>query len=101
MTGNDRQPLRVDPGPTADSRQATRRRLQPAAQPLRHGATAGSRQHLTACRPLPAQGRLFGSNSILRSYSEVYAQDDNREKFVKDFVAAWGKVMNADGFDRV
>jgi catalase-peroxidase len=37
----------------------------------------------------------------LRSYSEVYAQDDNREKFVKDFVAAWGKVMNADGFDRV
>ena len=42
---------------------------------------------------------VFGSNSILRSYSEVYAQDDNREKFVKDFVAAWTKVMNADRFD--
>ena len=42
---------------------------------------------------------VFGSNSILRSYSEVYAQDDNREKFVHDFVAAWTKVMNADRFD--
>ncbi len=41
----------------------------------------------------------FGSNSILRAYSEVYAQDDNREKFAKDFVAAWTKVMNADRFD--
>src|SRR5690606_7954019 len=39
---------------------------------------------------------VFGSNSILRSYAEVYAQDDNREKFVRDFVAAWTKVMNAD-----
>ena len=44
---------------------------------------------------------VFGSNSILRSYSEVYAQDDNREKFVRDFVAAWTKVMNADRFDLV
>ena len=44
---------------------------------------------------------VFGSNSILRSYVEVYAQDDNREKFVKDFVAAWSKVMNADRFDLV
>ena len=42
---------------------------------------------------------VFGSNSILRAYSEVYAQDDNREKFVQDFVAAWTKVMNADRFD--
>jgi catalase-peroxidase len=42
---------------------------------------------------------VFGSNSILRSYAEVYAQDDNREKFVQDFVAAWTKVMNADRFD--
>ncbi|MGE0879299.1 MAG: catalase/peroxidase HPI [Acidimicrobiia bacterium] len=41
----------------------------------------------------------FGSNSVLRSYAEVYAQDDNREKFVRDFVAAWTKVMNADRFD--
>lgn len=44
---------------------------------------------------------VFGSNSILRSYAEVYAQDDNQEKFVKDFVAAWVKVMNADRFDLV
>ena len=42
---------------------------------------------------------VFGSNSILRAYAEVYAQDDNQEKFVKDFVAAWTKVMNADQFD--
>jgi catalase-peroxidase len=44
---------------------------------------------------------VFGSNSILRSYAEVYAQDDSREKFVNDFVAAWTKVMNADRFDLV
>jgi catalase-peroxidase len=44
---------------------------------------------------------VFGSNSILRSYAEVYAQDDNQEKFVKDFIAAWTKVMNADRFDLV
>ncbi|MBY6194328.1 catalase/peroxidase HPI [Marinobacter hydrocarbonoclasticus] len=42
---------------------------------------------------------VFGSNSILRSYAEVYAQDDNQEKFVNDFVAAWTKVMNNDRFD--
>ena len=42
---------------------------------------------------------VFGSNSILRAYAEVYAQDDNREKFVNDFTAAWVKVMNADRFD--
>jgi len=42
---------------------------------------------------------VFGSNSILRSYAEVYAQDDSKEKFVQDFVAAWTKVMNADRFD--
>jgi catalase-peroxidase len=42
---------------------------------------------------------VFGSNSILRAYAEVYAQDDSAEKFVKDFVAAWTKVMNADRFD--
>ena len=44
---------------------------------------------------------VFGSNSILRAYAEVYAQDDSKEKFVKDFVAAWTKVMNADRFDLV
>ena len=42
---------------------------------------------------------VFGSNSILRSYAEVYGQDDNKEKFVKDFVKTWVKVMNADRFD--
>jgi catalase-peroxidase len=42
---------------------------------------------------------VFGSNSILRAYAEVYAQDDNKEKFVQDFVAAWTRVMNADRFD--
>jgi catalase-peroxidase len=44
---------------------------------------------------------VFGSNSILRAYAEVYAQDDNKEKFVRDFAAAWTKVMNADRFDLV
>jgi catalase-peroxidase len=44
---------------------------------------------------------VFGSNSVLRAYAEVYAQDDNKEKFVRDFVAAWAKVMNADRFDIV
>ena len=42
---------------------------------------------------------VFGSNAILRAYAEVYAQDDSKEKFVKDFVAAWTKVMDADRFD--
>ena len=43
---------------------------------------------------------VFGSNSILRSYAEVYAQDDNREKFIEDFVKIWTKIMNADRQDR-
>ena len=42
---------------------------------------------------------VFGSNSILRAIAEVYAQDDNKEKFVKDFVAAWTKVMELDRFE--
>ncbi|WP_334154423.1 catalase/peroxidase HPI [Tepidimonas sp.] len=42
---------------------------------------------------------VFGSNAVLRAYAEVYAQDDGREKFVRDFVAAWSKVMNADRYD--
>ena len=42
---------------------------------------------------------VFGSNSVLRAYSEVYAQDDNKEKFVHDFITTWTKVMNADRFD--
>lgn len=42
---------------------------------------------------------VFGPNSILRAYAEVYAQDDNKEKFVKDFVNTWVKVRNAGRFD--
>ncbi|HMX15816.1 MAG TPA: catalase/peroxidase HPI, partial [Rhodocyclaceae bacterium] len=42
---------------------------------------------------------VFGSNAVLRAYAEIYAQDDNRRKFVDDFVAAWTKVMNADRYD--
>lgn len=42
---------------------------------------------------------VFGSNSQLRAIAEIYAQDDAKEKFVEDFVAAWNKVMNADRFD--
>jgi catalase-peroxidase len=44
---------------------------------------------------------VMGSNSILRSYAEFYAQDDNKEKFAQDFVNAWVKVMNADRFDLI
>jgi catalase-peroxidase len=42
---------------------------------------------------------VFGSNSVLRSYAEVYAQDDNKNKFVNDFIKTWTKVMNSDRFD--
>jgi catalase-peroxidase len=42
---------------------------------------------------------VFGSDSELRALAEVYASDDNKMKFVNDFVAAWGKVMNLDRFD--
>ncbi len=43
--------------------------------------------------------RVISANSVLRAYAELHAQDDNKEKFVRDFVAAWTKVMNADRFD--
>lgn len=42
---------------------------------------------------------IFGSNSQLRALAEVYAQNDSKEKFVRDFIAAWNKVMNLDRFD--
>jgi catalase-peroxidase len=42
---------------------------------------------------------VFGSNSELRALAEVYAEDDNKEKFVRDFISTWVKVMNADRFD--
>jgi catalase-peroxidase len=44
---------------------------------------------------------IFGSNSELRALAEVYASDDARQKFVRDFIAAWDKVMNLDRFDLV
>lgn len=56
---------------------------------------ASGQTHWTATRI----DLVFGSNSVLRAIAEVYAQDDNRQKFVEDFVAAWVKVMNADRFD--
>ena len=42
---------------------------------------------------------VFGSNSVLRAYAEFYAQDDNKEQFVRDFIKSWVKVMNADRYD--
>ena len=45
------------------------------------------------------QDLVFGSNSELRAIAEVYAQDDNKEKFVSDFIGVWNKLMNADRFD--
>jgi catalase-peroxidase len=42
---------------------------------------------------------IFGSNSVLRAYAEVYASADGAERFVRDFLAAWVKVMNLDRFD--
>jgi len=42
---------------------------------------------------------VFGSNSELRALAEFYAQDDNNDKFVSDFISAWNKIMNADRFD--
>ena len=44
---------------------------------------------------------IFGSHSQLRAFAEVYATSDSKEKFVKDFVEAWNKVMNADRFDLI
>jgi catalase-peroxidase len=42
---------------------------------------------------------IFGSNSVLRAYAEVYASADGRDRFIRDFVASWVKVMNLDRFD--
>ncbi len=67
----------------------------PAATCTRSATARPARVKWTATRV----DLVFGSNSILRAYAEVYAQDDNQEKFVRDFVAAWTKVMNADRFD--
>ena len=71
----------------------------------RPASSAGAlRRHVIAPRARssgPARGSdlVFGSNSELRALAEVYASDDDRQKFVADFVAAWTKVMNLDRFD--
>jgi catalase-peroxidase len=44
-------------------------------------------------------GLIFGSHSQLRAFAKVYGQSDSSERFVRDFVAAWNKVMNLDRFD--
>ena len=69
-------------------------------------ATSGGRSSRPATPPRATSGGparrvdlVFGSNSELRALAEVYASDDAREKFVRDFVAAWVKVMNLDRFD--
>ena len=80
-------------------------------QPAGHGhgleADLGGRRHFRGPRPQDRQPQVdatrvdlvFGSNSQLRALAEVYAQDNAKEKFVHDFVAAWNKVMNLDRFD--
>ena len=69
-------------------------------------ADVGRRRRLRGPRPPAAVtwtgsrvDLVFGSNSELRALAEVYASDDAKEKFVRDFVAAWVKVMNLDRFD--
>lgn len=69
-------------------------------KPVDEGVFAGrDRKTGELVRTATAVDLVFGSNSVLRAIAEVYAQDDNKEKFVRDFVAAWVKVMNADRFD--
>ncbi|MCI3918840.1 catalase/peroxidase HPI [Paenibacillus sp. TRM 82003] len=71
-----------------------------AWKPLEGGVYEGrDRQTGEVVRTATRVDLAFGSNSVLRAIAEVYAQDDNKEKFVRDFVAAWVKVMNADRFD--
>lgn len=62
--------------------------------PLRHFRLA-----LVSLRVESAIGEVFGSNSELRALAEVYARTDSKERFVRDFVAAWAKVMDLDHFD--
>lgn len=69
-------------------------------KPLDGGVFEGrDRKTGEVLRTATAVDIVFGSNSVLRAIAEVYAQDDNKEKFVRDFIAAWVKVMNADRFD--
>jgi catalase-peroxidase len=74
---------------------------QPSAQSNGSGAVYEGRDRKTGTVKWTATRAdlLFGSNSQLRAIAEVYAQNDSKEKFVKDFVAVWNKVMNLDRFD--
>ena len=105
----------------ANAGQVQARRLHQAAreadqrllrQPARHGHASGTRPPApTACTRAATARRtqlkwtgtrvdlIFGSHSQLRAFAEVYGCADSKEKFVKDFVAAWAKVMNLDRFD--
>ena len=70
----------------------------------RLSSVAAFRQSASACGALPkwtatAVDLLFGANSQLRALAEVYASADAKDKFVRDFAAAWDKVMNLDRFD--
>lgn len=69
-------------------------------KPVQGGIFEGrNRQTGEVVRTASRVDLVFGSNSVLRSIAEVYAQEDNKEKFVADFISAWVKVMNADRFD--
>ena len=92
---------------TKQARDADERLLR---QPARHehGVAAGRRRSVYEGRDRKTKAvkwtgtrvdLIFGSHSQLRAFAEVYACADSKEKFVKDFVAAWTKVMNADRFD--
>ena len=73
---------------------------KPSGEKTHEGAYEGRDRQTGALKWTASRVDLcFGSNSQLRALAEVYAQDDNRAKFVQDFVAAWVKVMNADRFD--
>jgi catalase-peroxidase len=67
--------------------------------PARHAFEASKRGGGKTSWTASRVDLVFGSNSVLRALSEVYAQDDNEKKFVHDFVAAWAKVMNLDRYD--
>ena len=74
---------------------STQWKASESAENVYEGKDASGQTKWTAT----ANDLVFGSNSQLRALAEHYAQDDNKQKFVEDFVAAWVKVMNSDRFD--
>ena len=73
--------------------------MEAVGEPRRTSTRAATGQPGAPKWTATANDLVFGSNSVLRAVAEVYAQDDNRGKFVDDFVAAWVKVVNNDRFD--